>query len=284
MPELPEVEVCRRQLTRWTAGRTLLDVAVRDPAVVRGTLSTRPSDKLPDGETQVRALVGATSTAVSRYGKRLGWTFGDRALVAHLGMTGHWVWRAPGDEPPPSTRIGLTFDTGTAWYVDGRRFGCVVPLDAADLDATLRAGCGPDALAEPLDPDTLRARVSSRKPVKVALMEQDRLAGLGNIHAAEALFRARVSPRLRADALTADQWAALAAAIVAQLQGAVDAEDSDELVYVNLGGPNPFAVYGRAGEPCPVCGTPIATDEQGGRTTYLCPTCQPEGDNLGVTG
>jgi formamidopyrimidine-DNA glycosylase len=191
-------------------------------------------------------------------------------------MSGHWVRQPPDQEPPPFARLGLVFDALTMWYADARRFGCVVPVAASELAEQIRGDCGPDALDEPLDAEALQARVTSRKPVKVALMEQDRLAGLGNIHTIEALFRAKIAPKLRADALTQEQWATLAGAIVEQLQSSIAAEDTDDdLVYVNLGGPNPFAIYDRDNEPCPVCGAPIVAEELGGRTTYWCPTCQP---------
>jgi formamidopyrimidine-DNA glycosylase len=279
MPELPEVEVCRRQLTQWAAGRTLDAVHLVDRAVVRGELTSKPSAALADGGAQLEALVGQIAGEPLRHGKRLGWPFGGgRALLAHLGMTGHWVRRGAGDDPPPQHRLGLAFGDRTVWYVDGRRFGCVVPVEASAMPALLRADCGPDALDEPLDGPALADRVRSRKPVKVALMEQQRLAGLGNIHAAEACWRAHIAPGRRADALSPEEWGALAQAIVAQLRFAIEAEAAggdDGIVYVNLGGPNPFSVYGRGGEPCPACGTAIAADEMGGRTTYWCPTCQP---------
>src|SRR5262245_38270787 len=202
MPELPEVEVCRRQLERWTAGQRLREVEVPDPAVVRGFLSTKPSDALPDGVERIRRLIGQPSSTFQRYGKRLGWGFGASGLLSHLGMTGHWVKRPAGDAPPASARIGMMFDADTIWYVDGRRFGCVVPIPTADIDGALREDIGPDALDEPLGPDQLKERVTSKKAIKLALMDQDRLAGLGNIHTVEALFRAKIAPSLAANRLT----------------------------------------------------------------------------------
>lgn len=276
MPELPEVEVGRRQLQRWASGRVLREVRVLDRAVVRRVLSSKPSDALPDGEVRLGALVGREAGPLQRYGKRLGWTFGDRAILCHFGMSGAWLHGPPSDPPPPVARLGLVFDDVVVWFVDGRRFGCVVPIAASELATAIRADCGPDALLEPRDGPGLRAALTCKKPIKVAMMEQDRLAGIGNIHAAEACFRAKLWPKKRADTLSASEWAALADAIVAQLSGSIDVEgEQDELVYVNLGGPNPFSVYGREGEPCPVCGTTIVAEELGGRTTYWCPHCQP---------
>lgn len=282
MPELPEAEVACRQLARWAKGRTIRAVHLLDPKVVRRVLSTRPSDALPDAAERAAALVGRKAGAPLRHGKRIGWPLGGDALLVHFGMTGRFVRRPASEGPPDLARIGFEVDGQVIWFVDGRRFGCVVPVRASELRARLRDGCGPDALDEALDAGALREAVSSRKPVKVALMEQDRLAGLGNIHAAEACFRARLSPHRRADRLVEAQWEALAAAIPEQLREAIAQEDSDDLVYVNLGGPNPFAVYAREGEPCGVCGATLRAEVSGGRQTYWCPTCQ--GDDGGATG
>lgn len=278
MPELPEVEVHARRLDRWTRGRRVDAVHLPDPAAVRGTMSTRPSDAHPDGPALVARLVGTTSAGTVRRGKRLGWRFADpdAALLVHLGMTGRWVRRAAADEPPRFARIGLTFNGQTSWFLDSRRFGCVVPLDPATLDAAMTDGLGPDAL-DPLPPDELAARVGrGRTAIKHALMDQARLAGLGNIHAVEALWRARIHPGQPANRLEPAAWEALAAAIPAQLADVVRDEDGDDdVVYVSDGGDNPFAVYGREGEACPRCGAAVARAVTGGRATFWCPGCQP---------
>ena len=278
MPELPEVEVARRQLEKWTQGQRLDAVSVLDRNVVRSILSSKPSQMLAGGVAVVEALVGSVPAAPIRHGKRLGWAFGDKGLLCHLGMTGHWQRRPKGAAPPSQSKIGLAFGDRTLWLVDTRRFACLVPVDAARLEADLRSGCGPDALDAPLDANALAARVSCRKPIKVALMEQKRLAGLGNIHAAEACFRAKIDPNQSADTLTDAQWAALPPAIAAALSFAIAAEaevGDDGIAYINLGGPNPFLVYKRTGKPCSVCGTAIASNELNKRSTYWCPTCQP---------
>lgn len=275
MPELPEVEISRLQLQRWASGRTLRAVHVLDRGVVRSSLTSRPSAASAEGAERIRALAGRTADVPVRHGKRLGWTFGDAGFVAHYGMSGHWAKRGLTDAPPHLARLGLAFDDVVAWYVDGRRFGCVVPVEASALPALLVGGCGPDALAPPVTGGLLRARVACRKPLKVALMEQDRVAGLGNIHAAEACYRAKLSPFAPADSLSTRQWSALAREVVAQLSETVAAEaEADELRYVSQGGPNPFSVYDREGEPCARCGTAVAAAEQAGRTTYWCPGCQ----------
>lgn len=270
MPELPEVEVARRWLSRWSAGRAVVDVRVEDPACVRPRLDTRPSAALPDGAAALRSLVGEARGVVRR-GKRLGWASGCGAVLVHLGMTGHWV-RRTSDEVPRFGRCGLVLDDGaTLWFTDARRFGCLVPV--ASFDA-LGEGLGPDALDEPCDGEALARRVGGRGPIKPRLLDQGRLAGLGNIHAAEALWRAGLAPDRSADALDGAAWARLADAIVAQLRFGLEVTDAEEVVYLSDGGANPFTVYGREGAACPRCGGSVQRRIQAGRSTFWCPGCQ----------
>lgn len=276
MPELPEVEVCRRQLAAWSEGRAVAGVRLPDPGAVRRVASSRPSDALPGADAVLAGFVGRRCTGVDRHGKRALWRFGDRALLLHLGMTGKWV-RRRADEVPRHGRVGVVLDDGsTLWLVDPRRFGCVVPGSLAELSAALGAGHGPDALDAPLDGPGLAARCASGRPIKVVLMEQGRVAGLGNIQAAEALWRAGIAPQLPASALDAAAWARLAEAIPVQLEATLADTLGDEVVYVSEGGDNPFAVYGREGEPCPRCGAAIRKTVLGGRATFDCPVCQPD--------
>lgn len=277
MPELPEIEVYRRRLTEWVVGSTVTEVRVVDRAVVRRGLSSKPSDALPDAEERLQVLVGKTAGEVLRHGKRMGWLFGDKALIAHFGMTGGFVRRSVSDPQPSSSKVGLVFGDTVIWYTDDRRMGCVNPIDPADLQEELRSGVGPDALDEPLDGPALKRAVSCKKPIKVALMEQDRVAGIGNIHASEACYRAHVSPKTAANRLTDGDWDALSRGLVEQLSWTVDQEmQSGEHFYVNKGGTNFFSVYQKTGEGCPSCGTPIVSEDLGGRGTYWCPSCQPE--------
>ena len=276
MPELPEAEVCREQLQRWTGGRTLSEVLVPDTAVVRKRLSSRPSDELPGGAGRIAQFVGHTSDRVVRHGKRLGWAFGPHAILIHLGMTGHWVRRPAGPAKQASARLGLRFDDEMSWLMDRRRMGCVVVLPEAELDGAMVERQGPDALHDPPTGPKLAAALRSRRPIKVILMEQGRIAGLGNIHAAEACFRAGVHPASPADSLTSQQFAQLSVAIADQLRYTLDLVDPDaETLYVTSGADNPFAVYKRSGQPCGTCETEIASDDLGGRTTFWCPACQP---------
>lgn len=271
MPELPEAEVARRQLERLLTDRPVLAVRIEDPAVVRATLSTRPSDAVPDAAEATAGWVGALAHRPIRHGKRLGLALGDHGFLLHLGMSGKL---SVAEEPPAFARLGLKGPTGTVWLVDRRRFGCVTPCPSAELDARIREGHGPDALDAPFDGPGLQEALRCKLAVKVALMDQARLAGIGNIQAAEALFAARIDPRARCDTLSADAWERLASVLPVQLERTIAEADGDGLVYVNEGGDNPFTVYGREDEPCPVCGTAIVAFGQSGRTTYACPRCQ----------
>lgn len=262
MPELPEVEIARRQLHDWFTGDPVEAEAI-DPAVVRVKLSSRPSDAAPEGPALLAAAVGVAEEPL-RHGKRIAWPFGSKAVLFHLGMTGKLR-----RESENSARA--RFNDG--YFIDRRRFGCLVVVDRDEVDLALRHNHGPDALDEALDGPGLQAAFTGRRAIKVALLDQSKLAGLGNIHAAEALWRAGIDPRRPCSQV--QRWNALADAIVAQLSETIVAESAGELVYVTDGGPNRFAVYGREGEPCPTCGDAIASFSQGGRTTFYCGSCQP---------
>jgi formamidopyrimidine-DNA glycosylase len=270
MPELPEVEITRRSLVRWMEGRRVDRVEVPDPAAIRSTRSTLPSDAHPDGVAAVRARVeGGRLVEARRHGKRLGLRFDAGDLLVHLGMTGRFT-RGPADR---FVRVCLHLDDGSAVrFVDSRRFGCLVPTD--DLDADLAEGLGPDVLLAPPDARGLGERLRGRRSVKAALMDQAVVAGLGNIHAVEALWRARLHPDLPCDRLGPADLVALAGAIALQVRWAVDLEDGEEVAYVTEGAPNPFTVYGRAGGPCPRCGALVERTTGSGRATYACRGCQ----------
>ncbi len=275
MPELPELEICRRQLTRWGAGRPLTGVIVADPKAIRKTLSSRPSNADPAGPQRLQDLVGDTPQEAVRHGKRVGWQLDDKAILIHLGMTGKWVRRPAADDPPRHGRIGLCFGEHTLWMIDSRRFGCVCVIPSDELDLALRGDMGPDALLEPLAGPELKARFRGRRAIKVALLDQTTIAGIGNIQAIEALFRARINPTRRIDQMTASQWHSLSEALLAQLKWTISKSDAEEIVYSSdADAPNPFLLYGRESEGCPTCGTPIHKEVLGGRSTFWCPTCQ----------
>lgn len=276
MPELPEVEICRRNLARWSEGRAVVSWACLEQGAVRGHLSTRPADALPDPAEAVDPLLGRVTTDLVRHGKRIGWWFGDVGLLVHLGMTGRWIRRTPADPVPRSARLGVLLAGDVQlWFVDTRRFGCVVPGTVAVLQGALAAGLGPDALTSPLGGPELAAQFGPRSVIKPALMQQHRLAGVGNIQALEALYRSRISPWSRAASLDGSDWQRLAEAIVEQLEHTIAITDAEDVVYMtDGGGDSPFEVYGRGGEPCRRCGEVILSERQAGRVTLWCPECQ----------
>ncbi len=277
MPELPEVEVAARNLRRWAVDRRVRAAEADATAIVR-----------PAGPRALAPVVGARVRAVERLGKHLLLTFArDKQLVglwSHLGMTGKWQRRARGAPPPRFSHARLTLDDGaTLHYCDMRRFGRlrVVP-GARFADVPTLAALGPDPLRDGVDAAKLHARLARvRLPIKVALLDQTVLAGVGNIQAAEACFRARLDPRRAAASLTRAEIGRLARAILASIRytlarfsdDGADAGDG-EIVYVEENRKsNPFKVYGRAGEPCPRCGAPIKRIVQAGRSTFFSPEC-----------
>jgi formamidopyrimidine-DNA glycosylase len=275
LPELPEVEWAARLLRRWAVGRRVLAVAC-DP---RARRLFRPGT--PAGFA--RALRGARVEAVDRHGKQLLLTFetarGPLGVNAHLGMTGKWGRRGAGERAPDHVRLSLTLDDGARVdYADPRMFGRLRLVPQARFDAWPDlAGLGPDPMAAPIDLPRLRGRLgTTRRAVKVALLDQSLLAGVGNIHAAEACWRARLDPRRRADSLSAAEVARLARAVRASLRFGLAGLDTPEIEYLEEGGDNPFHVYERAGGRCrhAGCGGVVQRIVQAQRSTYWCRGCQ----------
>lgn len=271
MPELPEVELARRCLLGWVDHAPLKRVWASPGKPLRGVTPAQV----------VRALRGRRTLGVERVGKHLLWTL-DRGIAVHLhlGMTGKLVLRGPGAAPPAHERVGFEVAGQTIHFVDPRRFGRFELVRAERLrDLPDGATLGPDALDEPLDATALAARLAgTSRPLKVALMDQAVVAGLGNIQVAEALFRARLSPTLVPAKVTPAEWRRLAAAIQQSLRQALREElpgPGRDLAYVEEpGASNPFRVYGHAGQPCSRCGTPIRRQVQAQRSTFFCPKCQ----------
>lgn len=269
MPELPEVEFCARRLRRWIQGQRIAKVDV-DPG--------RPL-RSPDAAAFKAGLVGRTVFGVRRIGKQLFMDLDDAVLFVHLGMTGKFIERKSGKRARKGTRMTLTFEGGARVdYVDPRRFGHLhlVPAREASQHPIVQR-LGPDALATCRVPGALAAAIGpTRRAIKVALMDQQRLAGVGNIYAAEALYLAGINPWRRANTLSAGEWAPLAAGIVESMTESLARERDDEIRYLqDRDAANPFLVYGRAGVPCGRCGTAIERKVQAQRATFWCPGCQP---------
>jgi formamidopyrimidine-DNA glycosylase len=268
MPELPEVEIAKRSLARWLTGRRVVRAQAPATRIFRDAR-----------RSEFQALRGKLRT-VGRRGKYLLFEFErGQGLLAHLGMTGKFVRRPPGAAEPHS-RARLELDSGeTIHFLDPRMFGSLRPGAPRELvQRPPWVRLGRDPLEDGLSATQLReALVQTRQPVKVALMDQSRVAGLGNLYAAEALFRAGLHPGRLPGTLGPAEWRRLARGIHAALRFGLATQRRAEVRYLAEGGEqqNPFFVYDRRGEPCRRCGQPIRAFTQAGRTTYWCPRCQP---------
>lgn len=257
MPELPEVEAAIDALRRHTAGRVIAKARLLHPSLRR-----RVTPRV------LRSLVGARIDRVERRGKHQLLHLDDgRVLHVHFRMNGDWEHGRADDELPRFARAVLEFDDDTRLtLVDSRALGT---LDVHPAGATLDLGLGPDAADPEWTAEQLGAALAKKRgPIKPALLDQRLVAGLGNIYAAEALWRARISPFVRAGELTAANVRALRSAIAKVIERATGSRYTDADT-VSLD------VYGREGKPCRRCKTPIARAVQAGRSTYYCPHCQP---------
>jgi formamidopyrimidine-DNA glycosylase len=265
MPELPEVEIARRNLSRWLVGERLVDVKLPSTRVLRGA----------QPQALARLLTGRTVARVERRGKWLRLVLDDgAALYSHLGMTGKWVARRLVDGPEPYERARLDTREQSVRYRDPRLFGRLMAVpDGAPPEWE---ALGPDALVDGIDVEQLRQRLSRiRRSIKEALLDQTLLAGIGNIQATEALWRARIHPARAASSLSSAEVRVLARGINGSIEATLAREESPEITYVEeAGAPNPFDVYGKEGQPCPRCGTRLKRMVQGGRATVFCPRCQ----------
>ena len=273
MPELPEVETVRRRLVPVLEGATIERAEIVDPRL------TRPVEP----EIVADRLIGETVATVDRRGKYLLWRLASgRTLVVHLRMTGSFRHSPTGDLPADThRRATVLLDTGAeVAYRDVRRFGTWELLDEGHLRPYLGTRLGP----EPLAPSFSAARLATlaegrRSPVKSFLLDQRRVAGIGNIYADEALWRARIHPLRPTGELDGDEVARLHRAVRAALRRGVELQGSTLRDYVTPDGDgggmqNEFHVYGRLGEPCDRCGRPIERIVVGGRGTWFCPRCQ----------
>lgn len=269
MPELPEVEVTRRSFASRISGARIEDVHLGRP--LRWPLGVRPE-----------VLRGRVVRDVRRRGKYLLLMLDEGVLLVHLGMSGRLVF---GTGLPPAgvhDHADLVTSQGVLRLHDPRRFGAVVWAAALDAEPARRllAGLGVEPLDEAFEPRAFHAALRQRRAaIKQVLLAGDIVVGVGNIYASEALHRARIRPTVRSDRLTLAQAARLHAAIRAVLGRAVERGGSTLRDFADAtGGTGHFqleaAVYGRAGQPCLTCGTPIRMLRQGQRSTYYCPSCQ----------
>jgi formamidopyrimidine-DNA glycosylase len=271
MPELPEVEHAARTLRRWLAEGPIAGAHAAPTRLFRAG----------DHRAFERALPGRRLGRVERRGKLLLLFFdGDVGLLSHLGMTGSWVRCPPAETVAHShARIALT-GGGVLHYCDPRLFGRLELHRAAELPALPAVlALGPDPIGDGIDVAALHAKLSrTGRAVKAAIMDQAVIAGVGNIYATEALFRAGVHPARAASSLSKREVGRVAKGIEACLAEAL-ARPEEEMVYLSAGGPahNPFLIYDRAGEPCPRCRRVLEKETIGGRTSAYCGRCQRAG-------
>jgi formamidopyrimidine-DNA glycosylase len=273
VPELPEVETIRARLEPALTGRTFERVLINDPRL------THPEPP----EAVAAELEGERIRTVGRRGKYLIFEFeSGRHLLIHLRMTGNVQHPAPGADDAYRRAVVRLDDGSDVAYRDVRRFGTWELLEPGELDeffAARRLG------GEPLDrrftTGALAAALANRRaPVKAALLDQRAAAGVGNIYADEALWRARLHPLRPAGSLTPAEVAALRKGVREALRIGISRQGATLRDYRGPDGArgrmqDRFRVYGRAGEPCFRCGTPIEKIRAGGRGTWYCPTCQP---------
>jgi formamidopyrimidine-DNA glycosylase len=274
MPELPEVETIRRQLQPLVEDREIERVEVLDP---------RWSSPLAPAELE-EALQGRRVERLWRRGKYLLWSLsGDVHLAQHLRMTGAVLVDA--DPEPAHTRVRITLGPAGGVrlvVIDPRRFGTgQLLLGTPALDAFLAARLGPEPFDEDFTAEHLRAVARGRRaPIKALLLDQRYIAGVGNIYADEALFRAGIHPLRPAGRLTAAQHERLRETVIEALSAGIEARGASIDDFRHIDGvrgsfQDRFMVHLREGEPCPVCGREIAKMVVAGRGTYVCETCQP---------
>lgn len=281
MPELPEVEVLARYLRPVICGKSIRSVDVRRAKILRPTSL---------GEFK-KALVGAKFTGLSRRGKYLLFELGSKnpeksfTLLGHLGMTGR-MFVVPKSEPLPK-HAAVVFDLGRQNFIyeDTRYFGRMT------LDVSAVAKLGPEPLSDDFQPVTFAKTLKrSRQAIKVKLLDQSLVAGVGNIYASEALFRAGISPKLAANRLTFAQvkklWRTIREVLAEAIAGGstvplnFTGDKSDGLFYFGRAPGTPdfyeerLRVYDRAGKPCLKCRRLIKRLVQAARSTFYCPHCQ----------
>jgi formamidopyrimidine-DNA glycosylase len=276
MPELPEVEIVRRGLERYVVGRTIESVQMLHPRALRRHLAG-PDDF-------AAAVRGRQITGARRRGKYLWLPVGDDALLAHLGMSGQLLVGDASRPLSPHVRVRLTFaDAGPDLrFTDQRTFGHLsLAVGGADLPAAI-AHIAPDPLEPSFDLAEVKARLRGRRSgIKRALLDQSLVSGIGNIYADESLWRAQLHGDRQAQLLRPVAVIRLFASVQEVFAESLTAGGTSfDSLYVNVNGQSGYferslSVYGRAGQPCPRCGTPVRRDPFMNRSSFSCPRCQP---------
>lgn len=273
MPELPEVENVRRTLEKLVAGKTVHEVEVFWPKIVKHPQDCREFSRI---------LKGQTIHKIGRKGKYLLFYLDRDVLVSHLRMEGKYGLFQRDEPMDKHTHVVLTFRDGKQLrYRDVRKFGTmhVFPI-GTEWDRMPLAGLGPEPFSEAFTPRYLHEKLQkTSRPVKSVLLDQRVVAGIGNIYADEALFRAAIHPAAPGSRLTAKRVQRLYEAILSTLREAVEKGGSTVRSYADSQGNSgrfqwELSVYGREGEPCRRCGRPIEKMKLGGRGTHFCRRCQ----------
>jgi formamidopyrimidine-DNA glycosylase len=271
MPELPEVETIRRQLEPELVGRRIESVEVLDERLTR-PVSPREVE---------RACAGRRIESVERRGKYLILRLdGERSLVMHLRMTGNLVLGGPRADPLHLRAVIRLEGGGSLLFTDTRRFGTAVVLDDDDLEEYMAPRAGIEPLSEGLTAEEIGALAEGRRaPLKSFLLVQSGIAGIGNIYADEALWRAELHPLSPAGSMRTEHWERLRRGIVDTLEAGLANGGASIDDYRDARGEegtmqDEFLVHTREGLPCPRCGTEIRRTVLSGRSTYFCPGCQ----------
>jgi formamidopyrimidine-DNA glycosylase len=278
MPELPEVETIRRELAPLVRGRRLERMEILDARWSRPLAPTELA----------AALEGRRIESLDRRGKYLLWRFEDDVFLAqHLRMTGGLLWEPESEPAHVGVRLllakgGRGVPRARLLITDTRRFGTgELLVGAAALEAFFGDRLGLEPLDDRFTEDHLRKVLRGRRaPIKAALLDQRLIAGVGNIYADEALFRARIHPLRPAGRLTRQQLTSLRRGLVDALCAGIVAKGASVDDYRHIDGglgrfQDQFLVHRRAGEPCPDCGGEITKIVAAGRGTYVCESCQP---------
>jgi formamidopyrimidine-DNA glycosylase len=269
LPELPEVETTRRGIMPQLTARTATAVIVRE-----GRLRRPVPPDLP------QLLTGQTLLGVSRRGKYLLLAFESGTLLVHLGMSGSLRIVAPSVPPEKHDHVDIRFSDRILRYRDPRRFGLMLWLRPEDGLHPLLAGLGVEPLSAAFDGGWLHAQTrGARTAVKLFLMDSHRIVGVGNIYASESLFRAAIHPSTAAGMLGPKRCDRLAAAVRTTLEAAIAAGGSSLRDFVQSDSQpgyfqQQYFVYGRKGEPCRICGSPIRHLVMGQRASFFCGHCQ----------
>ncbi len=269
MPELPEVETTRRGLAPYLVGRSVIALDIREPRL-----------RWPIPRELVEGLPGRRIEAVERRAKYLLVHVDRGSALLHLGMSGALRVLPADTSPGIHDHVDWRLDSGRVLrYTDPRRFGCQLWQPRGAVHPLL-AGLGPEPLSDAFDGDRLWTLSRGRRaPVKVFLMDQAVVVGVGNIYAAEALFEAGIHPKRAAGAVARTRYARLAAAVTRILASAITRGGTTLRDFISPDGlPGYFEqelmVYGRVGAPCRICGTAIRSTMLGQRSTFYCVSCQ----------